>query len=334
MAGNPGAASGVLPDRPRREGSQTAQNHEHKHEHDDGHAHGGGGHVHVGGAQLKIAFILNIAIVLVQVVGGLMAHSLALLSDAGHNAADAFAIGLAWFAQVQAERRPTAKMSYGFHRAGILVALANSLSLVAVAVVITWEGYRRILHPEPVNIGPMLITAVLALAFNAYAAFGLRGDKDVNIRSAFLHLLGDAAASAGVIVAGVVILFTGWFWLDPVLSMAIAVLIAIGAWDVVRRTIHILMEGTPEQVDPQAVMAAIRGVEGVESVHDVHIWSLAAGRNALSCHMVVGAGWTVRDVQPLLDAVSRMLRDRFKISHTTLQVEPGEHGHGDDCCGV
>lgn len=312
--------------------------HEHggSHGHDHDHTHHGHalGHVHVSSASLKLAFFLNLIIVVVQLGGGLAAHSLALLSDAGHNAADAFAIGLAWYAHVQAARPPSVRMTYGYHRAGILVALANALSLIAMVGVLCYEAYGRFVHPEPVVMAPLFVTAALGLAFNTYAALVLRGDHDVNIRSAFLHLLGDAVASAGVLVGGVVMLYIGWYWLDPLLSVGIAVLIALGAWGVVQRTIRILMEGMPEHVDPGAVLAAIGRVAGVVSVHDVHIWSLAIGRNALSCHVVVDGQRTVGDTWPLLAEVNAMLAGRFGIGHTTIQLECSQHGHAVDGCGV
>lgn len=308
--------------------------HDHDHGHHHGHQHTHGeslGHVHVTGSSLKVAFYLNLAIVLVQLVGGLLAHSLAVLGDAGHNAADAFAIGLAWYARLQAERPASSRLTYGYHRAGILVALANSLSLIVIAAVLCFEAVGRVLHPQPVHLTPLFVTAVLGLGFNAYAALRLAGDQDVNIRSAFLHLLGDAAASAGVIVGGVVMLLTGWHWVDPLLSVGIAVLIAFGAWDVVRRTVRILMEGTPEHVQPAEIAAAIQATHGVQSVHDVHVWSVAAGRNALSCHVVVDGQRTIAETQPLLATIEQQLAREFRISHATIQLESADHGHGDGC---
>jgi cobalt-zinc-cadmium efflux system protein len=307
--------------------------HEHDH-HGPDHHHHGFGHVHVVGSGLKFAFYLNLAIVLIEIVGGLKANSLALLGDAGHNAADVFAVGLAWYAQSQASKPSSARMTFGHYRAGILVALANGLSLIGIAGILSWEAYHRIVQPQPVVMIPLFVTGALGLAFNAYAAFGLKGDKDINVRSAFLHLLGDAAASGGVILGGLVILFTGWHWVDPVLSVAIAVLIAVGAWDVVKKATRILMEGTPEQVNPAKVVSAILAMDGVEAVHDVHLWSMDVERNALSCHIVVDGQRTVGEMRPFLGEVSRLLKEQFGIGHTTIQLECQQHGHAGDACGL
>jgi cobalt-zinc-cadmium efflux system protein len=283
---------------------------------------------------LKAAFYLNLGIIVVELVGGVMANSLALLGDAGHNATDAFAVGLAWFAQTQALRRASASMTFGHKRAGIMVALANALSLVGIALVLLWAAYQRVRRPEPVEMLPLFVTATLGFILNTYAALGLRGDPDINVRSAFLHLLGDAAASAGVIVGGVIMLLTGWHWVDPALSALIAVFIALSAWDVVRKTVRILMEGTPEGVDPAKVVSAIANMDGVQDVHDVHMWSLDAEHTAMSCHVVVEGERSVGEMRPLLVHVAQRMKNEFAIEHTTIQLECRHHGHEEVECGA
>lgn len=312
--------------------SHHAHDHAH-HDHGDHHEHGLG-HVHVGSGQLGRAFFLNVGIVVVQLIAGLMANSLALLSDAGHNATDVLAIVLAWFAVVQAKRSATRTMTYGYHRTGILVALVNAVSLILVALYVGVEAYERILDPQPVALGPVLFAAALGLVVNAYSALGLRGDHDVNIRSAFLHLLGDAAASASVILGAVIIYFTDWYWVDPLLSVVVSVLIAVSAWEVVRRTLRILMEAAPERVDVEAVVHMISNTPGVKAVHDLHVWSLAADQTALSCHVVVDGDRSMDELQPLQAALAQRFKDDFGIGHSTIQLESAEHGHDAAGCGA
>jgi cobalt-zinc-cadmium efflux system protein len=290
--------------------------------------------VHAGSSGLKKAFLLNIAIVGVVIVGGLLANSLALLGDAAHNAADALAVGLAWFAQVQSGRPTSNRMTYGYRRVGILVALVNAVTLIAITLWLGWEAYERILQPEPIEMLPLFFTGLLGLAFNSYAAWGLRKDPDINVRGAFLHLLSDAAASAAVIVGGVVMLFTDWYWVDPVLSVLISLLIAFGAWDVLKKAVRVLMEGTPEQVDPAAVARAIGSTKGVHTVHDLHLWSIDVERIALSCHVVVDGARAVSDTQPVLDAIAQKLRTDFGIQHATIQLEADGYGYEHTNCGA
>src|SRR6202521_4385411 len=292
-------------------------------------------HVTDRSATLKKALALTCVILLVELGGGLLSHSLALLSDAGHVLTDVFALGLAWFAVEQAKRPADRRRSYGYHRVSILAALVNAVTLIVIVIAIAYEAVRRLMHPEPVGGAIVVVTALVGIAINAYVAFGLRGDqRSLNIRAALLHVTGDIGASLGVVLAGAVILLTGWLYIDPLLSLGIAVLIAFGAWRIVRETVNLLMEGTPAEIDLAAVTKEIAGTELVTSMHDLHVWALSSDEVALSCHVVVGdcplgdAEHVVRDLETRLCA-------KFAIGHTTIQVESchpcGEihHGAGD-----
>jgi cobalt-zinc-cadmium efflux system protein len=281
---------------------------------------------------LKVALALTCVVLLVELIGGLISHSLALLADAGHVLTDVFALALAWFAASQANRPADARRSYGYHRIGILAALVNSVTLIVIVVVIGYEAVRRLAHPEPIEGGIVVIAALIGIAINTFVLFGLRGaSPSLNMRAALLHVVGDIGASAGVVLAGVVVLLTGWLFVDPLLSLGIAVLIAFGAWGIVRETVNLLMEGTPREIDLAAVTEEITGTELVTSMHDLHVWALSSDEMALSCHVVVGdcplgvAEHVVRDLE------SRLC-DKFAIGHTTIQVESchpcGEIHHG------
>src|SRR5216684_3562794 len=208
------------------------------------------------GATLKRALALTCVILAVEFAGGVVSHSLALLSDAGHVLTDVFALGLAWFAIEQAKRPADRRRSYGYQRVSILAALVNSVTLMVIAIAI--EAVRRLAHPEPVQGVVVIASALTAIAINAYVVFGLRGHgKNLNIRAALLHVTGDIGASAGVVVAGAIILLTGWLYIDPILSLAIAALIAYGAWRIVRETVNLLLEGTPSEVNLAEVTTEI-----------------------------------------------------------------------------
>ena len=287
------------------------------------------------GTVLKVALALTCVVLAIELAGGLMSHSLALLSDAGHVLTDVFALGLAWFAVAQSNRPADARRSYGYHRVSILAALVNSVMLIVIVIAIAYEAIRRLTHPEPVQGGIVIAAALGAIAINLVVAFGLRSEsRSLNVRAALMHVIGDLGASVGVVVTGVVILLAGWLSIDPLLSLGIAVLIAFGAWRIVRETVNLLLEGTPSEIDIAAVTKEIASTELVTSMHDLHVWALSSDEMALSCHVVVGdhplgdAEHVVRDLESRLCA-------KFAIGHTTIQVESchpcGEihHGAGD-----
>ena len=293
------------------------------------------GHVTDRGATLKKALALTCVILAVEFAGGLVSHSLALLSDAGHVLTDVFAIGLAWFAVEQAKRPADQRRSYGYHRVSILAALVNAVTLIVIVIAIAYEAVRRIVNPEPVQGAVVIVSALVAIAVNSYIAFGLRGDtKSLNLRAAMLHIVGDIGASVGVVVAGTVILLTGWLYIDPLLSLAIAVLIAFGAWRIVRETVNLLLEGTPNDINLGAVTSEILGTGRVTGMHDLHVWALSSDDMALSCHVVVG-DLPLADAEHIVRDMEKRLCARFDIGHTTIQVESchpcGEihHGAGD-----
>jgi cobalt-zinc-cadmium efflux system protein len=293
------------------------------------------------GAILKMALALTCLVLLVELIGGLASHSLALLSDAGHVLTDVFALGLAWFAVAQAHRPADKRRSYGYHRVSILAALVNAVILIGIVIAIGYEALRRLANPEPVQGGIVIAAALVGIAINAYVAFGLRGDShNLNMRAALLHVTGDIGASIGVVIAGAVILVTGWLYIDPLLSIAIAVLIAYGAWRIVRETVNLLMEGTPADIDLAAVTTEITGTKLISGMHDLHVWALSSDEMALSVHVVVD-DCPLGEAEHVVRDLEARLCDRFSIGHTTIQVESchpcgeithgaGEHNHPHD----
>lgn len=303
------------------------------HEHVHDHAHSALFHTHAPIAKMRRAFWFTIVILMVEIIGGLLSHSLALLSDAGHVLTDIAAIGFTWYTLNLSQRPPSAAMTFGYHRTGILAALINGIALIVIALVILVEAYRRLSHPEPVSSLWMFISAGVGLVVNLYLGLGLKSEDNLNLRSAVLHILGDAAASAGVIIGGIIIARTHFYDIDPILSVMIAFLIAWGAWRMVKQTVNILLEGMPQGIHLPDVERAIRAVPGVNDVHDLHVWSITSGRNALSCHMILKGDLTIRDSQPILRDVEHALV-HLGIGHVTIQIEDASHPHSDAvlCC--
>lgn len=282
-----------------------------------------GAHVHgMAGSRLRTAFFLTALILAVELVAGLLSHSLALLSDAGHVFTDIVALGLAWFATVQAVRPADAAKTYGYHRTGILAALANAVTLIVIVLVIAYEAYRRFQHPEAVTPALMFVAAAVGIVVNLYIGFGLRRERaeNLNVRAAMLHVFGDVAASAGVIVGGIIILLTKWYAADPLISLFIALLIAKGAWDILRETIDILMEATPRGLNVAQMVRDIVRQPEVADVHDLHVWTIAGGMTALSAHIQV-ADRPLSECDPLLTRLHTLLQEKYRIGHSTLQLE-------------
>jgi len=279
---------------------------------------------------LRLAFFLTLIVLAAEVTGGWLANSLALLSDAGHVLTDIFALGLAWFAAEQAERPANARKTFGYHRVGILAALANALTLILITIWILWQAIGRFQHPEPVQPVVMFVSAGIGIVVNLFIGFGLRKEGDnLNVHAAMLHVFGDVGASVAVIVAGAVILLTGWYPADPILSIGIAVLIAFGAWRVLRETSEILLEAVPDDVNLSGLVRDMMLVKGIEDVHDLHVWCITSGMYALSCHA------QIEDLPPsksavILTSLEGMLRDKYHISHTAIQFE--SHAHQGHCC--
>src|SRR5712691_2932988 len=284
------------------------------------------------GATLRRALVLTVVVLLVELGGGLASHSLALLSDAGHVLTDVFALGLAWFAIEQSRRPADRRRSYGYQRVSILAALVNSVTLIVIVIAIAFEAVRRLTHPEPVQGVVVIASALAAIAMNAYVMLGLRGHgKSLNLRAALLHVTGDIGASVGVVVAGAVILLTHWLYIDPILSLGIAVLIAYGAWRIVRETVNLLLEGTPADINLGDVTREITNTERVIGVHDLHVWALSSEEMALSAHVVLEE-CPLSEAEHVVRDLEGRLCGRFAIGHTTIQVESchpcGEIHHG------
>src|SRR5215470_11663832 len=237
---------------------------------------------------LRVAFFLTMLILGAELIGGLLANSLALLSDAGHVVTDIFALGLAWFATVQAERLPNARKTFGYHRVGIIAALINAVTLIVIALAITWEAVQRFQHPQPVQALIMFFAAGVGIVVNLFIGFGLQKEgNNLNMRAAALHVFSDVGASIGVIIAGVIILLTHWTLADPLLSVGIAVLIAFGAWRILRETTDILLEASPKGISIANLVEDMKHIEGVQDVHDLHVWSITSSMYALSCHVLI-----------------------------------------------
>jgi cobalt-zinc-cadmium efflux system protein len=281
---------------------------------------------------LRLGFFLTAAILVVELASGLLSHSLALLSDAAHVVTDVVAFGLAWFAAAQAERPANERRTFGYHRLGIIVALMNGLTLIALAIWIGFEAWNRLRTPETVTPWLMIVAALVAIAVNLFIVWRLHGDhENLNSRASALHALGDVGASVGVVVGAVVIALTGASWVDPMISLAIAILVSISAVRLIREASDILLESAPRGVSSDAVADAICSVKGILGVHDLHIWQISGGLRALSCHALIA------DIPPsasasLLDQVSDLLRERFSICHTTIQMESEAHEAHDGHC--
>lgn len=278
-------------------------------------------HHHNSARVLRYSLAATAFYVLLTVVAGIRAHSLALLSEAGHNVTDLLALVLSWVAVFIQMRPPDATKTFGYHRAGVLAAFLNAVTLIAVALYIFYEAAGRIKNPVEVQPRLMIWVAAIGVVMNgAIAWFLIRASRDVNIRSAFIHQLGDTLSTAAVIVGGWVILWTGHTWIDPVLSIAIGILILWSSWGIIRETLNILLEGIPHGMSVEKIIASIQGIEGVNDVHDVHVWSIGSDTHALSCHI------SIEDIPPseseaILRNVNQLLADRYHIHHTTIQFE-------------
>ncbi len=286
------------------------------------------GHEHTHGMakqSLRLAFFLTLIILAVELVGGLLANSLALLSDAGHVVTDIFALGLAWFAAVQAERPANARKTFGYHRVGILAALVNAVTLIVIALAITWEAVQRLQHPQPVQAVILFLSAGVGIVVNLYIGFGLQKEGDnLNLRAAALHVFGDVGASVGVIIAGIIILLTHWTLADPLLSVGIAALITFGAWRILRETTDILLEASPKGITMSNLVDDMKRIEGVQDVHDLHVWSITGDMYALSCHILID-DLPPSGSSPILQSLTTMLSERYHIGHSTMQFESDPH---------
>lgn len=270
---------------------------------------------------LKLSLALTFLYILATFVFGLRAHSLALLSEAGHNVSDFLALALSFFAVHLQTRRATDERTFGYQRAGVLAGFVNALSLIAVSVWLLIEAIHRFAVPVAVRPNLMMYVAAAGVLMNgAIAALLWKFSRDVNIRSVFVHMLGDTISTAAVIVGGLLIRLTGMQWIDPLLSLLIAAMILWSSWSIVREALHILLEGTPKSVDLAEIRAAMQGVDGVVGVHDLHVWSLTAQSHALASHVQV-IEMPLTECEAVLERLNHQLRDHFGIQHTTIQLE-------------
>ena len=284
------------------------------HSHDDPH-----GPANYGKA-FAIGMALNVAYVIAQIVFGIVAHSLALLADAGHNFGDVLGLLLAWGAIYLGKTRPTARRTYGLGRSSIFAALANALLLLLAVGGITWEAIRRFSNPGEVGGKTVIIVAAVGIVLNGVTAMLFFGGhkRDLNIKGAFLHMAADAAVSAGVVIAGMIILLTGWHWVDPVASLLINVVIVCGTWGLLRGSMAMALDLVPENVDATAVRRFLEKQKGVTAVHDLHIWPLSTTRTALTVHLEMPNG-PVGDT--FLHKLCENLHHQFGIEHSTVQIE-------------
>ncbi|WP_298962805.1 cation diffusion facilitator family transporter [uncultured Methylobacterium sp.] len=301
--------------------------HDHDHHgHDHGHAghsHGPGGHVHAPadfGRAFAIGIALNLGFVVVEAGYGFASDSVALLADAGHNLSDVLGLVVAWIAATLARRAPSARYTYGLRGSSILAALFNAVFLLVGVGAIAWEAVQRIGTPQPVAGLTVTVVALVGIAVNGGTALlfasGRRGD--LNVRGAYLHMVADAAVSAGVVVAGLVILATGWTWIDPIVSLVIAGIIVASTWGLLRDSVAMSLAAVPPGIDPDAVRRCLAERPGVAEVHDLHVWPMSTTETALTAHLVMPGG---HPGNAFLNECAALLRQRFGIGHVTLQVE-------------
>lgn len=320
--------------------------HDHGHHHGHAHSHSHAGHSHAGHShtsgvtdqkRLGIAFVIIAIFMVVEVVGGLLSGSLALLADAGHMVSDAAALAFSWIAIHYGKRPATLQLTYGYKRLEVLAAFVNGCALFVIAGWIVIEAIRRFFAPVPVVGMTMLIVAVAGLLANIAAFMVLHGGnrENLNMRGAWLHVMGDMLGSAAAIVAAGVILLTGWTPIDPLLSIFVAVIILKSAWGIVKSSAHILLEGTPDSLNPTEIKADLETtVVEVQGVHHIHAWSITGERHMITLHAVPASGVSARDA---MTAVQQRLATRFNVEHATIQIEDAEctEGHGGaDCDGA
>ncbi len=286
-----------------------------------GHSHEHHHHSETDGRAFFVGVVLNSAIVVVEAFYGLVAHSLALLADAGHNLGDVLGLVLAGGATFLAHRRPTKRRTYGYRRLTLLSALANGVFLLVATGAIAWESIRRLGAPEPVATKPVIVVAAIAVVVNAASAllFLRQSERDLNVRAAFLHLSGDAGIALAVIVASLVIARTGWLLVDPILGLAVAALILISTWSLLRRSMNLVLDAVPEGIDIDEVRGYLAALPHVREVHDLHVWAMSTTETALTAHLVMPGNVC----EPtFLWGVCGELHERFGIEHSTLQVDP------------
>jgi cobalt-zinc-cadmium efflux system protein len=292
--------------------------------HDHDHAHHAGEH-ELRGSAFAIGIGLNLAFVMVEAVAGILAQSMALLADAGHNLSDVLALGVAWAVSALSRREPSHRFTYGLRSSSILGAMFNAALLLLVTGGIAWEAVQRLAYPVETAGATVAWVAALGIAVNgASAVLFARHRHDINVRGAFLHLAADAAVSAGAMLAGLGIVATGWLWLDPVMGLAISVVIVASTWGLLRDSVGLALAAVPGHIDPRGVREYLGGLAGVAEVHDLHIWGMSTTETALTVHLVMPAG---HPGDGYMATVCGELRRRFRVQHPTIQIETGDRAH-------
>jgi cobalt-zinc-cadmium efflux system protein len=300
-----------------------ADNHNHNHHdshHDEGHKHN---YKNVERKRLAATIILTAVVMVVEVIGGILSHSLALLSDSGHMFTHAFALLVSYFAILFASRKATTEKSFGFYRIEILAALFNGIFLIAVSAFIFWEAARRILNPKPVNVIEMLIISVIGLAANVVSAFILSGasKKSINVRSAFLHMVGDTLSSVAIIIGAIIIYYTGFYMIDAIFSIIICVAILYWAIILIRDSLHILMETTPKGINVKKMEdELIAGVREIKEIHDIHIWQITDSIFNMTAHVVL-EDMHIKETESILMDINSILLEKYSIGHSVIQFE-------------
>jgi len=306
-----------------------SHNHDHSHDHSD-HSHGDGHHHHGVpkdyGSAFLIAIALNTVFVIIEFAYGFVANSTALMADAGHNLSDVLGLLLSLGAAILSRKVPSGRFTYGLRSTSILAALANAMFLMVACGIIAWEAVHRFSQAQEVAGLTVTLIASVGIVINGISAWlFVQGSKgDLNIRGAYLHMLGDAAISLGVALAGVVMMFSGWYWLDPIVSLLIVSVIVISTWGLLRESMQLVLSAIPENIDATAVEAYLRQCRGVTDIHDLHIWGMSTTESALTVHLVIPEGYP-GDI--FMDEVMNTLKEKFSIHHSTLQVEQGTTDH-------
>ena len=273
-----------------------------------------------------VAIALNSIFVAVEFGYGLAANSTALMADAGHNLSDVVGLVLAWAAVVVGRKSPTERFTYGLRSTSILAALANAMLLILACGAIGWEAVQRFAQPPTVAGITVMVVAAIGIVVNGLSALMfMKGSAgDLNIRGAYLHMAADAAVSLGVVMAGLVMLYTGWYWLDPLVSLVIVAVILIGTWGLLRESLHLALNAVPPHIDTAAVAGYLKSIPGVADIHDLHIWGMSTTESALTVHLVMPVGYPGDEI---IDGITQTLNERFAIHHSTLQIEEGTTQH-------
>jgi cobalt-zinc-cadmium efflux system protein len=304
---------------------------DHQHDHHAGHQHGHHhGHQHgepmQQGRAFGIAIVLNSVFVTLEFVYGYIANSTALIADAGHNLSDVLGLFLAWGAAFLARKPPSQRYTYGLRSASTLAALANAMLLVLASGAIAWEAVQRFSHPPVIAGLTVTIVAAIGIATNGLSAWlFMKGSKsDLNVRGAYLHMAADAAVSLGVVLAGIAMMFTGWYWIDPVVSLLIVAVILFSTWGLLKQSVQLALGAVPTQTDVSAITNYLKQCQGVHDIHDLHLWGISTTESALTVHLVMPQGYP-GDL--FMDNITQTLKQRFSVQHSTLQVELGTTEH-------